>query len=71
MKRRAKTKLRTCAACGDDLPPASTINCITDPQTLWKCIGCKRRFHPTCSGAADDMPDHCDDCFSEAHNGAA
>ena len=66
MKRRAKpTK---CAECGHLLPDDLTES--TD-QTLWQCIGCKRWFHPSCSGASDDMPDHCDDCFSEAHKGAA
>ena len=30
------------------------------------CAGCKRRV-PNEFGAADDMPDHCDDCWEAAH----
>ena len=30
------------------------------------CEGCQRKM-PYCLGAADDMPDHCDDCWGLAH----
>lgn len=30
------------------------------------CDGCGRR-RPMCDGADDDMPDHCDRCWAEAH----
>jgi hypothetical protein len=33
---------------------------------MWRCKGC---FRLICDGfgAADDMPDHCDDCWALAH----
>lgn len=37
------------------------------PRTF-TCIGCKREM-PWGKGAADDMPEHCDDCWVEAHDG--
>lgn len=36
------------------------------PLLVYACPGCKRLV-PWCFGAADDMPDHCDDCWSVAH----
>jgi len=41
------------------------VKCAT-----YVCRGCKRRV-PWCFGAADDMPDHCDDCWAKAHRRAA
>lgn len=32
----------------------------------YKCPGCKRRV-PWCFGAADDLPELCDDCWRKAH----
>ena len=33
---------------------------------IYQCAGC-RRWRPWCDGAHDDMPDHCDRCWAEAH----
>lgn len=33
---------------------------------LYRCEGCDRLV-PWSNGAADDMPDHCDDCWAQAH----
>lgn len=30
------------------------------------CAGCGKT-RPWCDGAADDMPDHCDECWDKAH----
>lgn len=36
---------------------------------VFRCAGCKR-FVPWCFGAADDLPDHCDDCWAKRHEAA-
>lgn len=36
------------------------------PDESYVCAGCSRRV-PNEFGADDDMPDHCDDCWLEAH----
>lgn len=33
-----------------------------DKRFNYTCRGCKRRV-PWCFGAADNMPNHCDDCW--------
>ena len=33
---------------------------------VFLCPGCNRYCAP-CFGCADDMPDHCDDCWVKAH----
>lgn len=42
--------------------------CFCDSEDCWvyRCPGCWR-IRPWCFGAADDMPDHCDDCWAKAH----
>lgn len=37
-----------------------------DDQSVYHCKGCDR-WVPWCYGGADDLPDHCDDCWAEAH----
>lgn len=37
-----------------------------DTYDLWRCKGCGKAACATCEGAADEMPDHCDDCWVEA-----
>lgn len=63
-----KKKAPRCAECGHVLP--DELDEWTD-QTLWQCVGCKRWFHPNCSGCADDMLEHCDDCWCAAHKDVA
>lgn len=36
----------------------------------YRCRGCRQRV-PWCYGADDDMPFHCDDCWSRRHAEAA
>lgn len=69
MARRAKmTPIRT---------KSTMRTCLTDSHAsgcgkcrLYKCVGCNR-WVPWSNGAADDMPNHCDDCWSKAHKVAA
>lgn len=35
-------------------------------RSSYVCVGCRRRV-PNDFGAADNMPDHCDDCWYKAH----
>lgn len=36
------------------------------PEAVYVCAWCRRAV-PWCFGAGDDMPEVCDDCWSEAH----
>lgn len=33
---------------------------------VYRCSGCDR-WRPWCDGCGDDMPEHCDRCWAEAH----
>lgn len=59
------TKKKPCAACGhvDADSPLAPFG----PDGRWRCPGCKRMFHFFCSGAVDDIPEVCDDCWVEEH----
>lgn len=43
---------------------------MVDAKKAHRCAGCNRIMCPL-DGAADDMPDHCDDCWMEVHSGEA
>lgn len=48
----------------------STAPYVTDrkPEETFKCAGCGKD-KPWSQGASDDMPEHCDECWSAAHAG--
>lgn len=58
-----------CNTCGEiDRPsPLSPFG----PDERWKCPRCKHVYHHFCSGAADDLPEICDECWCKAHRGDA
>jgi len=39
---------------------------VSDEEQTFTCDVCKRRV-PWSQGAADDMPEACDDCWCKAH----
>lgn len=42
-------------------------NVPKDLREEWTCPNCNQRFHAGCSGAADDMPEICDECWMKKH----
>jgi hypothetical protein len=52
---------RACVAC------SSYSGC--GRHRRYKCMGCKR-VRPWSDGAADDMPNHCDECWLAAREAA-
>lgn len=62
-----------CHACGEvEQPsPLSPNTLFPEPDGRWRCARCKRVFHDFCSGAADDLPHLCDDCWCKVHRGDA
>lgn len=70
---RQLAQIRELANTDDDGPEGSMgprwilgqVREILDGDS-YVCAGCKRRV-PNDFGAADDMPDHCDDCWAAAH----
>lgn len=51
--------------CSDSWRPLSP-GLYTLPQ-IFRCATCRRDV-PACNGAADDMPNDCDDCWNNAHS---
>jgi hypothetical protein len=45
--------------------PCNCGGALCEGETF-DCSGCGRKT-PNCRGAADDMPEACDDCWGEAH----
>lgn len=61
------TECRPCGGSGMVVPsPITHAPDCTGCRGIFKCAGCLK-FFGWCVGAADDMPDHCDDCWSKAH----
>lgn len=48
-----------------DLCNCGGATCEND-RSVYLCKGCSR-WVPWCYGGADDLPEHCDDCWAEAH----
>lgn len=67
---RAAVHVSTCGVCSGrgKMQPSSVTHAgdCTGCGGIYQCAGC-RRWVGWCFGAADDMPDHCDDCWSKAH----
>ena len=62
--------------CGPLCPACSPLPCpVCAPGPACRCplFRCKAPLHvgdrdtPSCFGAADDLPDYCDDCWDAAH----
>jgi hypothetical protein len=51
-------------ACHYSRSPIFCSGC--EPGALFECNICGRLM-PWCKGAADDLPDSCDDCWSAVH----
>lgn len=67
MRRRGRDRFRPAVARRVSAGPQCTCGgsiCGTRGKR-YICVGCKRDV-PWCFGAADDMPEHCDDCWSVA-----
>lgn len=62
-----------CHACGEvNVPsPLSPNSLFPEPDGRWRCPGCKQTYHHFCSGAFDDLPELCDDCWVKSHREVA